>query len=225
MTFQARLQTVQATIQQACADAKRAPEDVHLIAVSKTRPPESVQQMAALGHVHFGENYAQELRDKVAYFKEESAPLHWHFIGRIQRNKAKYISPSAFRVHTLETEEQATALLKRAPLGIDAMLAVNIGCEAQKSGVFPKDILERAKALSTIEGCRIRGLMCLPPITSKPEESAPYFEEMAYWMDKGRSEGFLWDELSMGMSSDYPIAIQYGATWIRVGTALFGPRS
>ena len=147
------------------------------------------------------------------------------YIGRIQRNKAKYIAPNAYRIHTLESVEQAEALLKRAPLGIDALLAVNIGRESQKSGLAPEHIIEIGQRLLQIPDCRIHGLMCLPPKVANPEATRPYFEEMSHWLQTGQAAGLPWRELSMGMSADYPIAIRYGATWVRVGTALFGPRT
>ena len=225
MSLETRLHTVQDKIRAACKEAGRAPSEVRLIAVSKTRPASAIETALQLGQIHYGENYAQELRDKVKVLGPSSDIIKWHYIGRIQRNKAKYIAPSAYRVHTLESVEQAEALLKRASHGLDALLAVNIGREPQKSGLLPEHIIPLAQALHNVPNCRIHGLMCLPPIATTPQANAPYFEEMAYWMSQGQANGFKWDELSMGMSSDYPVAIRYGATWIRVGTALFGPRT
>lgn len=224
MQLELKLRHVETDIIAACEAAGRSPQDVQLIAVSKTRPVEHIQAAKVAGQVHFGENYAQELRDK-AKVLPPSASQRWHYIGRIQRNKAKYIAPNAYRIHTLENEDQVEALLKRAPNGIDGLLAVNIGREPQKSGLAPEQLLATAQQLATYEGCRIRGLMCLPPKVEHAAETAPYFEEMKHWFERGRDAGFQWTELSMGMSADYVQAITYGATWIRVGTAIFGPRT
>jgi len=223
MSLEQRLEGVHQRLRSACAEAGRDPKDVKLIAVSKTRGPDEIEEAIRRGHQDFGENYAQELRDKVKTLSDPQ--IRWHYIGRIQRNKAKYIAPNAYRIHTLEHTDQVEALLKRAPHGLDGLLAVNIGREPQKSGLHPEVLLETAHKLAAMEKCRIHGLMCLPPAVSDPEEAAPYFEEMADWMDKGRADGLNWTELSMGMSADYPVAIRYGATWIRVGTAIFGARA
>ena len=223
MTVEQNLQRVRSDILKACENAGRKAEHVQLIAVSKTRSIEVIREAKLESQIDFGENYAQELRDK-AKLVPGSETHHWHYIGRIQRNKAKYIAPNAYRIHTLETVDQAEALLKRAPNGIDALLAVNIGREAQKSGLKPEQIIETAQKLSEFAACRIHGLMCLPPKVDEPEATRPYFEEMRYWMQQAQNSGFDWKELSMGMSADYAVAIACGATWVRVGTAIFGPR-
>ena len=216
-----RYAMVQKRIATACEDAGRAVTDVGLIAVSKTFPLEDIQTVAQLGQIDFGESYAQELARKA----EGLASARWHFIGRIQTNKAKYIAASAHRVHALETVRQAEALVRRAPTTLNALLSVNIAHEASKSGVLPAQALERIEALSTIEGLNVCGLMTLPPYTEDPEDSAPFFEELADLAKRGRQRGLPLDELSMGMSHDAHVAIRYGATWVRIGTAIFGGRS
>ena len=223
MSIEQQIRRVEADIASACATAGRPIDAVQLIAVSKTRPTTFISEAKAAGQVHFGENYAQELRDK-AKALPPGPDQRWHYIGRIQRNKAKYIAPNAFRIHTLENIDQVEALLKRAPNGIDGLLAVNIGREAQKSGLSPEHIIETSQQLTQHPLCRIHGLMCLPPKVASAAETKPYFEEMKHWFDTGRAHGFNWTELSMGMSADCTQAIACGATWIRVGTAIFGPR-
>ena len=221
MTLEQRLTAVQTGITAACASAQRSASDVSLIAVSKRQTSDAIRRALALRQVHFGESYAQELRDKA---REIEGPS-WHFIGRLQRNKIKYIAPVAYRVHALETVDQAEALAKRAPATLHCLMAVNIGREPQKSGIMPHQVLEQAKVLSTVSGIKLCGLMCLPPQKDDPDEVAPFFEELAHLAAQGRSEGLSLDELSMGMSHDYPVAVQYGATWVRVGTAIFGART
>lgn len=225
MSISANLAKVRERIQACCAQYNRDPKDVTLIAVSKTKPFETIQAALLAGQVDFGENYAQELRDKQALRGENHPQLRWHYMGRIQSNKAKYIAPNAYRIHTLESPAQAQALCKRAPHGIQALIAVNIGREAQKGGVPPEQVLPTVQAISKLDGVQVHGLMCIPPAHPDPAFSAPFFEEMAYLAAQGRKEGLHLHELSMGMSSDFEVAIRYGATWIRVGTAIFGART
>jgi len=203
----------------------RAADSVQLVAVSKTRPLDRITDAIVLGQHHFGENYAQELRDKSQALRNENHPrVFWHFIGHIQRNKAKYIAAAAYRVHALETEAQAQALVRRSENGIDALIAVNIANESTKSGVAPTKAIAHCKQLSSVPGLRLRGLMCMPPPAEDPEASAPFFEELAHLAQKGQQDGLPLTELSMGMSHDFEVAIRYHATWIRVGSAIFGPR-
>jgi pyridoxal phosphate enzyme (YggS family) len=221
MTVTERLATIRTGISEECLRLNRSAEEVSLIAVSKRHPASSIQVAHNDGQLHFGENFAQELRDKS---KELPLIEHWHFIGRIQKNKAKYIAPSAYRVHSLESVEQANALASRAPRPLHCLVGVNIGREEQKSGVLPKDLLERVKALSQVNNIQLTGLMCLPPFHENPKDTAPYFEEMQSLLSELNHSGFNLNELSMGMSQDYRIALRYGATWLRIGTAIFGPR-
>ncbi|MGC6492234.1 MAG: YggS family pyridoxal phosphate-dependent enzyme [Myxococcota bacterium] len=218
-----RYQRVVEQIAEAALTAGRDPSDVNLIAVSKTHPLEMLTPLVDAGQRDFGESYAQELRDKGGALSGQ--PVRWHFIGRLQSNKARYIAPHAFRVHALETVRQAEALVARAPHGIDALVAVNVGREAQKSGVLPEALPDQLAALSGVQGLRLRGLMCLPPWSEDPEASAPFFEELAHLAAQGRAAGHALTELSMGMSADAHVAVRYGATWVRVGTAIFGPRA
>ena len=215
-----RYRAVLARVGEACREAGRNPDSVSLIAVSKTHPAERIRDVMSHGQLHFGESYAQELRDKGA---QVQGPC-WHFIGRIQTNKAKYIAPVAYRVHALESVRQAEALAARAPGTLHALMSVNVGREASKGGVLPEDVLDQAKALSRVKGIELCGLMTLPPTAEDPEDTAPFFAELAHLASEGRREGLPLLELSMGMSHDFHVAVRHGATWVRVGTALFGPR-
>jgi pyridoxal phosphate enzyme (YggS family) len=216
----AALARVRAEIEEACRASGRAPASVRLVAVGKTQPVEALRAAVAAGQVDLGENYAQELRDKAA-----AVPgVRWHFLGRVQTNKARYVAPVAFRVHALEEVRHAEALVERAPDGLDALVAVHVGGEASKGGVPPSDVVARVRALSAVPGLRVRGLMCLPPFCEDPEDAAPFFEETAALLQACRADGHDLDELSMGMSHDFPVAIRHGATWVRVGTAIFGAR-
>ena len=216
-----RIAQVKARLHQACEQAGRDPDSVTLIGVSKTQPVEQVAAAFRLGQMHFGESYAQELRDKA---RGCEGPV-WHYIGRIQTNKARLIAPVAHRIHALETVRQAEALVSRASQPVHALMSVNIGREASKGGVLPEHALEQAKALSRVEGLKLCGLMALPPLFDDPEQASPFFEEVAQLARDAQRAGLSLRELSMGMSHDFHVAIRYGATWIRVGTALFGPRN
>lgn len=213
---------VQARLTAACLAAGRDPAEVSLVAVGKTFPASCVLEAAEAGQRHFGENFGQELRDKARDIEVE---LFWHYIGRVQKNKAKYIAPVAHRVHALESVPQAEALAKRAPGVLSCLVAVNIGREDSKGGVLPEETLTRCAHLQAVEGISIVGLMCIPPHRDDPEESAPFFEEMAALAQRGRAEGLGLQELSMGMSHDFEVAVRHGATWVRVGTAIFGART
>jgi hypothetical protein len=223
MTIAASLAAVRAQIAAAEAAAGRAPGSARLVAVSKTFPVSAVMEAADAGQIDVGESYAAEMAEKQAALA--GRPLRWHFIGRIQRNKASKIA-MAWRVHAVESVAQAEALAARSPTGrVEGLMAVHLGDEATKSGVAPAQVLETARALSRVAGFGLRGLMTLPPPCENPEEAAPHFAALAALLRDCRADGLDMDELSMGMSHDFPVAIRHGATWVRVGTAIFGARA
>lgn len=222
MSIAERAVEIRGRIADAAVKAGRNVEDITLIGVSKTHPVERLQEALDAGVVHLGENYGQHLRDKARELGERP---RWHFIGPVQRNKAKYIAPVAWRVHTVDRVEVAEALVRRAPAGIDGLVPVNIGREESKAGLMPEQVLEVVRDLTQVEGLRIRGLMCLPPWREDPEEVSPWFAETAALLARCQEDGHDMSELSMGMSSDFEVAIRHGATFVRVGTALFGARA
>lgn len=195
--------------------------DAELIAVSKTHSAERIQEAYDAGQRHFGESYAQELRDKAPVLP---ADIRWHFIGRLQRNKLKYIAPHAYRVHGLTHVDQAVGLVKRAPGTVHGLVNVNLGEEESKVGVAPAAVPALLDALAATEGFELMGLMCIPPFGGTPEASERWFIALVELAERERARGHALPELSMGMSADYPLALAHGARWIRVGTALFGPR-
>ncbi|MCO4748237.1 MAG: YggS family pyridoxal phosphate-dependent enzyme [Proteobacteria bacterium] len=205
-------------IERACIDAGRDPSTVRLIAVSKTFPIEPIAELAAAGQVDFGESYAQELRDKGPLLPN----VRWHFIGRIQSNKAKYIAPHAYRVHAVADARHVDALAKRTDGPVPVLVSVNLGSEAQKGGVAVADTLDFCRTLGKREDVALKGLMCIPPIHG---DRSGHYATLAELARRGRDEGLALDELSMGMSNDFEEAIRHGATWIRVGTAIFGTRT
>jgi len=226
MTIAQRLSTVQQQLTEACRQAGRDLRDVHLIAVSKTFPASDIRLAVEQGQINFGENYAQELRDKTRELQQPLfASLRWHFIGRLQSNKIKTIAPHAYRVHAVENLRHAQTIARLASKPIGCLVAVNVGREPNKGGVLPEHALALCKEIAGLEGVELKGLMSIPPQREDPEESAPFFQEIADLAARGRQEELALTELSMGMSHDFHVAIRHGATWIRVGTAIFGPRA
>ncbi len=228
----ARLGQVQAEIQRAAVGCGRDPASIRLIAVSKTRPPEDIRAAVRAGQIDFGENYAQELRDKADPVQPgPGRVIRWHFIGSLQRNKVKYVVGRACLVHDVDSVALAEELGRRALQqrpgsgSIDILAGVNIGREPQKSGWMPDQIPAILPQLAAVPGVRLCGLMCIPPAADDPEQTAPLFEEMAAIAAAGAAAGFPLPELSMGMSHDYAVAIRCGATMVRVGTAIFGSRA
>ncbi len=222
MTIAANLASVRSEVAASCAAARRPRDSVRLIAVSKFRPPGDLLEAITAGQFDFGENYAQELRDKADALPP---PIRWHFIGALQRNKVRLVVGRAELIHDVDNLALAEEIGKRSgatPTGV--LLGVNIGEEPQKSGVLPAHALETARALTRIPGVALRGLMCIPPAVDTPADAGPYFAALADLAARGRADGLPLGELSMGMSHDFPEAIRHGATLVRVGTAIFGPR-
>jgi len=192
--------------------------EVQLIAVSKTRSNSEIQEAVYAGQVHFGENYLQESLDKISFFKERE--LIWHFIGPIQSNKTASIAENFDWVHSVDRLKIAKRLSnQRDPsLGkLNILIQINIDEEQTKSGLLLRDVNEIVSDVADLPNISLRGFMCIP----SPKNSAMSFKEMANLISK---YPFL-DTLSMGMSSDLELAIQNGATLVRVGTDIFGPRS
>ncbi|HEY2031811.1 MAG TPA: YggS family pyridoxal phosphate-dependent enzyme [Myxococcales bacterium] len=206
------LAEVRTRIASACARAGRDPASVTLVAVSKTKPVELLRDAIAAGQRSFGENYAQEFRDK----HEELPDLDWHFIGALQTNKVKYVAGKATLVHTCDRLSLAQELSKRAASEQRVLLEVNIGREPQKAGVLPEDAPALLDQVRRLPKLRCDGLMCIPPSEGDPR---PHFAALR---ELGSKLGLR--ELSMGMSADYEVAIAEGATIVRVGTAIFGAR-
>jgi pyridoxal phosphate enzyme (YggS family) len=212
-----RFAAVHARIARACEAAQRDPASVKLLAVSKFHPPERIRAAYALGQHEFGENYAQELVDKARQLDDLPA-LRFRFIGGLQSNKAKLLGPLGCAVETLASLSAAKALNERATQPIEALIQVNTSDEAQKSGVMPAALPELLAALVALPQLRVTGLMTIPK-ADDPESA-----RTSYRLLRTLAERHQLRELSMGMSDDLEIAIAEGATRVRVGTALFGPR-
>jgi PLP dependent protein len=215
------LERVRERMARAAARAGRSADSVALVAVSKTQPTEKIREAFDAGQRLFGENYAQELRDKAAALAD-LAGLRFHFIGVLQRNKAKYVAPVAAMFEALDDLELARELDKRArAVGrvLPVLLEVNLG-EEQKGGVAPEALGAFLESLRPLAAIRAEGLMAIPEPQPDPEASRPHFRKVAAL---ARAHGL--STVSMGMSADFEVAIEEGATLVRVGTAIFGERA
>jgi len=215
-----------AEIRQSAEKAGRNPEDIRLLAVSKKVPCERLRILWGLGHRLFGENRVQEARVKIP---EMPSGGEWHFIGGLQTNKAKDAVEWFDVVESVDRLELAQELQKRAEAAgknLKVLLEVNVGGEVAKHGAQPEDVPNLLSAVNGMSRLEVRGLMAIPPFRENPEEARPFFRKLREIRDRlEQAAGAGLPELSMGMSHDFPVAIAEGATWVRIGTALFGPRS
>jgi pyridoxal phosphate enzyme (YggS family) len=222
----AGLVEVRARIASAEKAAARPPGSVKLLAVSKKMPPDDVRAALAAGQRAFGENYAQELRDKRAALAADPTPPEWHYVGPLQSNKVKYVAGQVALVHTVDSIALLEAISARgAPQS--CLVQVNVAGEAQKRGVTPDDLPALLDRFGTLPNVTCAGLMLIPPLTADADAARPHFAALRALRDREsarpRSNVDL-RELSMGMSGDLEAAIAEGATIVRVGTAIFGAR-
>ncbi|MFN2587422.1 MAG: YggS family pyridoxal phosphate-dependent enzyme [Actinomycetota bacterium] len=224
MTIAQRYERVREHVAAAAARAGRDPSGVTIVAVSKTWPADVVARAAEAGVAVFGENRAQELKEKHAVLGSRVA---WHFVGPLQSNKVRAVVGVAELVHSVDRYGLGEAIARRArALGIvqDVLVEVNVGGEATKHGVEPAGAARLAEEVAALEGVSVTGLMTIPPRAGDPEETRRYFRDLAGLRDAVAASVPEIRELSMGMSADYEQAIEEGATIVRVGEAIFGPR-
>ena len=214
---------IRTRVEQACERADRDHAEVTIVAVSKTHPASAVCEALAAGATDFGENYAQEL---VAKRPDVPSGARWHYIGRLQRNKARLVAGQVALIHAVDTVELAVELAKRRiDQRIPQPILLALSGEASKAGVAATTAIEAARAIVKIDGVRLAGLMTMPPPSDDPEASRPAFEELRALRDRMQDElGHPLPSLSMGMSDDFEVAIACGATHVRIGTAIFGSR-
>jgi PLP dependent protein len=226
MSLADNLGVLQERIHAACARAGRDPDSVTLLAVTKSHSPEAVAAAAQLGLNLFGENKVQEARAKIPLCPGK---LHWHFIGHLQSNKCREAVELFEMIQSVDSLPLAQEIAKRAEQAAKTMpilLEVNAAGEASKFGYAPEKLLVELEAINALGKIEIHGLMAVPPWSSDPEKSRPHFRRLREM--KERCElilGASLPHLSMGMSGDFEVAIEEGATMIRIGTALFGPRT
>ena len=225
LTSATPLQQVQQRIRRACLEYRREPHSVTLLAVSKTRSSEELRAMAAQGIHRFGENYLQEALQKIEAL--DDLTLEWHFIGPIQSNKTRPLAEHFDWVHTVERLKIARRLSEQRPAHLPPLqlcLQVNISGEQSKSGVSLAELPQLAHEVARLPHVQLRGLMAIPAPADNFEQQRLPFAQLRQALERLRGEGLELDTLSMGMSDDLEAAIAEGATLVRIGTALFGPR-
>jgi pyridoxal phosphate enzyme (YggS family) len=225
-----RVAEVRERIARASARASRRPEEVTLVAVSKTFPAEAVREAFAAGVRHFGENKVQEAEAKIRALEDlRAGGLVWHLVGHLQRNKARKAAALFDRIHSVDGMElgeklEHAAAERRRQLSV--LVQVDLADEATKFGLDEARLFPALEALRGLKSVRVEGLMTLPPFAEDPEASRPYFRRLRELRDRALHEdALLGAELSMGMSHDLEVAVEEGATLVRVGSALFGPRA
>lgn len=226
--IQEQLKEVEANIQKACEKSGRSRDEVTLIAVSKTKPVSMVEEAYSYGIRDFGENKVQELVSK-----EEVLPkdIKWHQIGHLQRNKVKYIVDKAALIHSVDSLRLARQIdqeAAKADVVCPVLLEVNVAREESKYGFLEEEVMEAVTEISQMTHVQIRGLMTIAPFVENPEENRIYFQklkQLSVDIDSKNIDNVYMSELSMGMTGDYMVAIEEGATFVRVGTGIFGERN
>ena len=222
------IQSVEERIRAACARAGRSRDEVTLICVTKTMPVEDLRQAYDAGQRSFGENRVQEINDK---FPQLPSDIQWHMIGHLQRNKVKYLMDKAVMIHSVDSAALAQTISKEAVKAgriMDILLEVNAAEEESKFGLTCADVLPLIREIAPLPGIRICGLMTVAPFTDDPETNRVFFRKLRdLSVDIGREsiDNVSMHILSMGMTGDFEVAIEEGATHIRVGTAIFGKRN
>ena len=215
-------------VEEACVRSGRDPKDVTLIAVSKTKPVEMIEEAMEAGARVFGENKVQELCDK---YEQLPKDLHWHLIGHLQRNKVKYIVDKAELIHSVDSLKLAEEISKEAlkkNVEVNILIEVNVAEEESKFGVSVEETPVLVEEIAKLLGIHIQGLMTIAPYTTDPEENRPVFrtlKKLAVDIKKKNIDNVCMDVLSMGMTGDYQVAVEEGATLVRVGTGIFGERN
>jgi pyridoxal phosphate enzyme (YggS family) len=227
MDIAVNIEQIRRRIASVCQKCGRDSGEVRLVAVSKKKPASDIEAAIAAGQTLLGESYVQEC---VAKHDEVKAEAEWHFIGALQSNKVKYLRGKVAMIHSvdrLSLAEEINRQWQKDDTCVDILIQVNLGEEASKSGTTAENLIELVRQVAKLKHVRIKGLMALPPWEDDPEEVRPYFRELqqlARQIDALKLPNVTMQELSMGMSHDYEVAIEEGATLIRVGTAIFGAR-
>ena len=215
---------VKERIERAAQKAGRDPKEIKLVAVSKTVEVARIQEAIEAGVSILGENYVQEAQKKIEALGK---PVPWHFIGHLQSNKARYAVRLFDVIHSIDSiplAEELDRKVEQPDRVIKVMIEVNLSKEATKFGTDEERVLNLAKRIQSLKHLSLEGLMTMPPYYDSPEMSRPYYVALRELKERMTKEGIPMKELSMGMSNDFEIAIEEGATYVRVGTAIFGPR-
>ena len=220
------LERVREQIASAAANSGRSADDVELVAITKTHPAEKVREAVGAGQTLFGESRVQEARAKIT---ELSSNIRWHFVGHLQKNKVRQALPLFEMIHSVDSialAQDINRIAEEEGLYPRVLLEVNVAGEGSKFGFAPDDLREQMEALLALPRLSIEGLMCIPPLAVESEDSRKFFVQVRELRDSLEKEfNMKLPQLSMGMTQDFPIGIQEGATLVRVGTAIFGERS
>ncbi len=222
------LKTVHERIRAACERGHRDPNGVQLIDVSKTKPVEMLKEAYDDGERHFGENKVQEL---VLKYEQLPKDIKWHMIGHLQRNKVKYIVDKVALIHSVDSVRLAEEIHKEAmKIGrrVPVLIEVNVAGEETKFGVAPEEVEELIRKIAPFEGIEVQGLMTIAPFVTNPEENRQYFnrlKQLSVDISHKNIDNINMNVLSMGMTGDYEVAIEEGASFVRVGTGIFGERN
>ncbi|MDD3186142.1 MAG: YggS family pyridoxal phosphate-dependent enzyme [Anaerostipes sp.] len=222
-----RYEQVEENVKKACQKVNRSADEITIIAVSKTKPLSMVEELRNHGVMEYGENKVQEITRK---FEEVSKPVHWHLIGHLQTNKVKYIVDKVVMIHSVDSLKLAKQISKEAQkkgVQVPVLLQVNLAHEDSKFGMSKEELLENIQEIGQLEGIQVKGLMQIAPYVQNPEDNRSYFKEMKQLSIDIEGKNFdnvSMSVLSMGMTNDYQVAIEEGATMIRVGTGIFGER-
>jgi PLP dependent protein len=222
-----RISSIYKKMSHAAMRTGRNPEDVSLIAVTKTVDVRKIREAIEAGLRTFGENRVQEAREKIESLAAVSERMQWHLIGHLQRNKAKQAVRLFDLIHTLDSVDLAREIDRQAGIAgkvQEVLIEVKLSPEETKQGIPRHELMALLDALHEMKHLNIRGLMTMPPFFAEAHEARPYFRELCELKDKARTEGFDLPELSMGMSHDFEVAIEEGSTMVRIGTAIFGER-
>jgi pyridoxal phosphate enzyme (YggS family) len=223
----ANIAQIRKRIEAVCQRCNRDPNEVRLVAVAKKKPVEDIEAAITAGQTLIGESYVQEC---VAKIDRINAAAEWHFIGGLQSNKVKYLRGKVAMIHSvdrLSLAEEIDRQWGKIDGCVAILIQVNLGEEKSKSGTTTSEVLNLVRKIALLEHVRIKGLMALPPWGADPEEVRPYFRQLRELSEQVESlnlPNVVMDELSMGMSHDYEVAIEEGSTMIRIGTAIFGAR-
>ena len=230
MSISERYAEVKKRADEAAKRSGRNPEDIKLIAVTKTHPASEINEAIDAGATDIGENRVQEVLEKY----EDVKPVKWHLIGHLQTNKVRQIIDKVVMIHSVDSLKLAHEIDKRAKahgIVMDILIEINSAMEETKSGISADDLKQLCEEITAqCDSVRICGLMCIPPMAAEPEDARPYFKEAAALFSEMKSwdlpkDRFSPTELSMGMSGDFEVAIEEGSTIVRVGSSIFGPRN
>lgn len=219
---------VKEKIRAACEKSGRSPEDVTLIAVSKTKPVSAIWEAYEAGIRDFGENKVQELMEKIPALPSD---IRWHMIGHLQRNKVKYLVGRVALIHSVDSLRLAEEISReslRKGVETDLLMEVNIAGEESKYGIVPSDAALLAESIAALPAVRLKGLMTVAPYVESPEKNRLYFQklrELSVDISRKNIDNVSMNVLSMGMTGDYGIAVEEGAVYVRVGTGIFGERN